>query len=157
MDFLKNLQIDDLFISKINSIFEADEDKDVSDTSKEDDNVNGDTSNIEISPPPENLDTQNSSIFLDNKVSNSFITNDPAIHNLIEIISADMEDQDNIKPYVDNFFTRIGLNDIDPEKFKPISSEIWNKLDGMSEMDPKTSLSEFTNWARQKINEANRV
>ena len=61
-----------------------------------------------------------------------------------------------LKGYVEVFFTRIGLNDVDSEKFKILSSEIWNKLEELTEVDPKASLAEFTSWAHDKIGQYNR-
>lgn len=151
------VNMDDLFIAKVNSIFEAEGDE--NDAPNLDDAPEAppsDPSNIEIAPPPESANTKNSDSFISGKVSNSYIDNDPAIHNLIEIMSADMEDQDKIRGYVEVLFTRTGLNDVDPEKFKLLSSELWNKLEELAEIDPRTSLAEFTNWAHEKIGQANR-
>ena len=144
----KNL-FNNQFNEAIDLIFEADEETNVEDSAENNDQEN--TSNIEIAPPPEESETKNSETFLNNKVTNSFIDNDPAIHNLVEIISEDMMDQDSLKPYVDIFFTKLGINDISPDQFKIFSGEIWNKLDEMSEMDATASLATFNSWVREKI------
>lgn len=144
---------DDLFLAKINSMFEADETQEP-EMPEDAPEPPSDPSDIEIAPPPEDSSVKNSDNFIKNKVSNSYIDNDPAIHNLISIMSADMEDQDKIRGYVEVLFTRTGLNDVDPEKFKMISSELWSKLEELTEIDPRTALAEFTNWSHEKINQA---
>ena len=112
--------------------------------------------NVEIAPPPEDATIKNSEFFANGKIRNSVIDNDPAVQNLIKIITADMQDEESIKLYIGTFFTKIGLNDIDSEKFKLLSSDIWNKLDGMSNMDNKTSLADFITWSKGKIDQYNK-
>lgn len=149
---------DNDFINVVNSIFEADdvektEAPELSNEPVDDEPVNN---NIEISPPPEESIIKNSDTFIENKVLNSYIDNDPAIHNLIQIMTSDMLDQDKIKSYVEVFFTKLGINDVEPSKFGTLSSEIWNKLEELTEVDPKASLAEFTSWAHEKIGQYNR-
>ena len=62
--------------------FEADEDT-VDETPSEEDPVQPST--VEISPPPEELEIKNSDFFIDGKVRDSLMDNDPAIMNLIKI------------------------------------------------------------------------
>jgi hypothetical protein len=144
---------DKMFNDIVNAISEA---EDNNDENQDNEQSNGDTSNIEIAPPPEDAATKNSDTFIEGKVTNSYIENDPAIHNLIEIISEDMMDQDKIKGYVEVFFTRLGINDVDPEKFKIFSSEIWNKLEELTEVDPTAALAEFSSWSHDKIEQYSR-
>lgn len=152
----KNFDVD--FISAVNNIFEADDNEpdSIDNIETDDTSTDSNTNNIEIAPPPEGSEVKNSDSFIENKVVNSYIDNDPAVHNLVQIISEDMMDQDKLKGYVEVFFTRIGLNDVDSEKFKILSSEIWNKLEELTEVDPKASLAEFTSWAHDKIGQYNR-
>jgi hypothetical protein len=150
---MNNFSYDPAYKSMLKIFNEAEEDK----TEKEDDTFEKDNpSQIEIAPPSEESEEKNSDYFVDGKVSNFYIDNDPSIHNLIDIVTADMEDKDRIKGYVEVLFTRLGINDVDPEKFKLFSSEIWEKLENLTEMDPKTALAEFSTWAVSKVNQFNR-
>ena len=115
-----------------------------------------DISQVEISPPAEETQVTNSSFFIDGKVRDSIIDTDPAISNLIKIVSADMKSESNIKNYVDVLFTELGVNDIDPESFKLLSGELWQKLESMSNSDSSTSLVEFKTWVGNKIQEYNK-
>ena len=111
--------------------------------------------NIEIAPPAEDTQT-NSSFFYNGKIKNDTIHGDAAVQNLIKIMTADMQDETTIKPYIDDFFTKLGINDVDSEKFKLFSGDIWNKLEELSDLDTTTSLAEFQTWAKLKIDEYNR-
>jgi len=134
------------------SIFEADEETQEPETPTEEAPA---PTNVEIAPPPEDT-IKNSDFFANNKIRNSIIDNDPAVTNLIKIMSADMLDEEAVKPYIDVFFTKLGLNDIDPEKFKMLSADIWDRLDSMSNMDNRTSLADFITWTKLKIDEYNK-
>lgn len=134
------------------SIFEADEETQASETPSEEAPA---PTNVEIAPPPE-VTIKNSDFFANNKIKNSIIDNDPAVTNLIKIMSSDMLDEESIKPYIDVFFTKLGLNDIDSEKFKMLSADIWDRLDSMSNMDNRTSLADFIGWTKLKIDEYNK-
>lgn len=139
-----------LFETVITS-FEADE-QDSENVSPNDEQLD-DVSQVEIAPPPESVEQQNSDFFINGKVRESLMDNDLAIINLVNIIASNMKDADKIKNYVDVFFTELGLNDIDPEKFKLVSGEIWNKLESIGSSDYRTSLIEFETWVRNKIQE----
>ena len=147
---------DKIFNDAVNSLLEAEEEN--NEQAIEDSNLTDESNqnNIEIAPPPEGSDIKNSDTFIENKVINSYIDNDPAVHNLIQIISSDMMDQDKLKGYVEVFFTRLGLNDVDTSRFGVLSSEIWNKLEELTEVDPKAALAEFTSWSHDKIGQYNR-
>ncbi|MCK9428467.1 MAG: hypothetical protein M0R17_00470 [Candidatus Omnitrophica bacterium] len=155
MDIFTNNNLNDDFMNIVTGIFEADDAPDETPAPTDDSTNEPNNSNVQIAPPPEESTVKNSDIFLNGKVLNSYIDNDPAIHNLIEIMTADMLDQDNIKEYVSSFFTRLGINDVDEDKFKMFSDDIWTKLDSISQDDPKTSLAEFVNWVHGKISELN--
>lgn len=148
-------KIDDIeLVNKAIRLFEADEAEAVQEDVPEE---TPDPTNVEIAPPPEETTVKNSDVFANGKIDNSFIQNDSSVQALIKIISADMQDQDAIKPYIDAFFTKIGLNDVDPEQFKVLSSEIWNKLEGLSNLDPVASLADFNAWAKGKIDQLNKI
>lgn len=156
LNFTYDNQMESILAS-FNKIYEADEELpevEPSDDVGVDDGK--DESNIEIAPPPEGSEIKNSDTFIEGKVSNLSIGNDPSVHNLTTIISADMQDQDKLKNYVKVFFTRLGINDVDPERFKMFSSEIWKKLEDLTQLDPKTALAEFSTWTLDKIGQYNR-
>lgn len=157
--FANNVDRDISIIASAIKLFEAEGEKeDVAlDTPPEDSQEGAEQStNVEIAPPPENVEVKNSDFFANGKIRNDVIQNDPAVQNLIKVISADMQDEEAIKSYIDTFFTKIGLNDVDPEKFKLLSSDIWDKLDQMSNLDNRAALADFITWAKGKIDQYNK-
>lgn len=155
--FVNNVDRDISIIASAIKLFEAEGDDVSLDTPPEDGDVKSEEpTNVEIAPPPENSEIKNSDFFANGKIRNDVIQNDPAVQNLIKIISADMQDEESIKIYIDAFFTKIGLNDVSPENFKLLSSDIWDKLDQMSNLDERTSLADFITWAKSKIDQYNK-
>lgn len=156
MKYYVGNKVDDFeVVNRAIKLFEAEEEVDQNVDAPVDEEPPAPT-NIEIAPPPEESNVKNSDTFTDGKIDNSFMQNDAAIQSLIKLITADMQEQDAIKPYVDAFFTKIGLNDVDPEQFKLLSSDIWTKLEGLSNLDPVASLADFNSWSKSKIDQINR-